>query len=507
MGELTGKSARFFFRTDVDSTRFFGREQGAALVGSVLAVLILSMVGTVSVNLAVQEIESVQGMRDAAIAGHLAEAGADLVMTWFHDSAARPVGAGDLFKKRYDRPDSGPSFFDAQGRSQFTGTADRPDLLLDAARAEDNRLLNDPASGWFRGLSGLGAVRKLKVYGPSRPDLLCTVAVTASAGKLTKTLAFQLAASGLPPLRSAVEVGVTGEPQVADSPLPLWVHWGEVQVKGDVHLPNRKEIPAKTQLASLSGLSYADMPRREDRWLEIRVGGEAFFPPPAPGAVKPPEPVPSNVLPRQDPQPGLRLDRWDYERMKKQARRHGTYYVMDRQGLLYRNGTVEPGAGLRPEELFGSESGGDHPGLVFIDTMDGRQPEPTNLGTLSLEAEYLEGVFFINAHLQLKPKGSGRPVSAFSPPAGSPADPDWSHTRVPVQLTGIHLNGVLYAAGDVVVEGHPRIYGALVAGGKLMAASASSGPVELWYNHELADGLVKGIPLISLVPGSFQELF
>ncbi len=193
--------------------------------------------------------------------------------------------------------------------------------------------------------------------------------------------------------------------------------------------------------------------------------------------------------------------------MKKQARRYGTYYVMDRQGLLYRNGTVEPGVGLRPEELFSSESGGDHPGLVFIDTMDGRQPEPTNLGTLSLETEYLEGVFFINAHVQFKPRGSGRPVSAFSPPAGSPADPDWSHMRVPVQLAGIHLNGMLYAAGDVVVEGHPRIYGALVAGGKLMAASASSGPVELWYNHDFAGGLVKGIPLVSLVPGSFQELF
>lgn len=505
MGERTGKSDRFFPRTDADSKRFFGCEQGAALVGSVLAVLILSMLGTVSVNLAVQEIESVQGMRDAAIAGHLAEAGADLVMTWFHDSAARPVGVGELFKKRYDRPDSGPSFFDAQGRSQFTGTADRPDLLLDATRAEDHRLLNDPTSGWFRGLRRLGEVRKLKVYGPSRPDLLCTVAVTASAGKLTKALAFQLAASGMPPLRSAVEVGVTGGPQAPDSALPLWVHWGEVQVKGDVRLPNRKEIPAKTPLASLSGLSYADMLRWEDRWLEIRVGGEAFFPPAVPGVVK--EPEPANVLPRQDPQPGLRLDRWDYERMKKQARRYGTYYVMDRQGLLYRNGKIEPGAGRRPEELFGSESGGDHPGLVFIDSLDGRQPEPTNLGTLSLETEYLEGVFFINAHVQFKPRGSGRPVSAFSPPSGSPADPDWSHTRVPVQLTGIHLNGVLYAAGDVVVEGHPRIYGALVVGGKLMAASISSGPVELWYNHDFAGGLVKGIPLVSLVPGSFQELF
>nr|MBI3614108.1 pilus assembly PilX N-terminal domain-containing protein [Nitrospirota bacterium] len=318
MGELTDMSGRSLPRTDADVNRFPRRERGAALIGSVLGVLILSMVGTVSVNLAVQEIESVQGMRDAAIARHLAEAGADLVMTWFHDSAAGPAGAGELFKKRYDRPDSGPSFFDAQGRSQFTGTADRPDLAFDATRAADHRLLNDPASGWFRGLRGLGEVRKLKVYGPSRPGLLCTVAVTASAGKLTKTLAFQLAANDMAALRSAVEVGVHGEPQASDSVVPLWVHWGEVRVKGDVHLPDRNEIPAKTPLASLSGWSYADMLRREDRWLEIRVGGDVFYPPSAPGVAR--QPDPANVLPRQDPLPGLRLDRWDYERMKKQAR-------------------------------------------------------------------------------------------------------------------------------------------------------------------------------------------
>ncbi|MDE3119959.1 MAG: hypothetical protein KGL03_13210, partial [Nitrospirota bacterium] len=104
-----------------------GCQRGAALLGSVLAVLILSMVGAVSISLAVQEIESVHGMRDAASAGHLAEAGADLVTTWFHDASAAPAGGGDLFRKRYNSPDGGPSFFDAQGRSQFIGTVDRPD--------------------------------------------------------------------------------------------------------------------------------------------------------------------------------------------------------------------------------------------------------------------------------------------------------------------------------------------------------------------------------------------
>lgn len=498
---------RLSARPSVAWNEFCGCQRGAALLGSVLAVLILSMVGAVSISLAVQEIESVQGMRDAASAGHLAEAGVDLVTTWFHDASMAPAGVDDLFGKRYNSPDGGPSFFDAQGWSQFIGTADRPDLVLDAARAADHRLLNDPATGWFRGLRGVGEIRKLKVYGPARPGLLCTVAVTAAAGKLMKTLTFQLAASGLSPIRSAVEIGVNGEPLASDGPLPVWVHWGDVRVKGDARLPASKEIPAKTQLASLSGESYADMLRREDRWLEIRVGGEAFLPPSKSDIIKQPDSVPPNVLPRQDPQPGLRLDRWEYEQMKSRARRDGGYYAMDRQGLLYPNGTIESGAGLRPEDLFNPATGGDPPGFVFIDTLDGRQPGTTNLGTLSLEPEYLEGVFYINAHLHLKPKGQGRSVSALSPPTGSPTDPDWSKVRLPVQLAGIHLNGVLYAAGDIVIEGQPKIYGALVAGGALRAASQSSGPVELWYNHDLAGGFVKGLPLVSLVPGSFQELF
>jgi len=482
------------------------REQGAALIGAVLSVLILSMVGTVSINLAVQEIQSVQGIRDATMARHAAEAGADLVMAWFHDPATAPAeAAGDLFRKRFDVPNSGPSFFDAQGKSQFTGTAARPDFLLDAARPADDRLLHDPNSGWFRGWRGLGRIHKMKVYGPSRPGLLCTVEVTVSAGGLTKTFAFQLAANSVPPLRSAIEVGVNQPTLGSDGPLTTWVHWGDMRVKGDARFASRKEIPVKTALASVSGESYAEMMHQEDRWLEIRVGGDAIFPPPVPGAMTQPELTPSNVLPRQDPQPGLRLDRWDYDTMKKQALRYGAYYAMDRQGLLYRNGKIEPGTGLRPQELFDVEAGGTSPGLVFIDTVDGHRPESANLGTLSLEAEYLEGIWYVNAHLHLKPKGAGRSVSALSPPLGNQAASERS--RAPVQVPGVHVNGVLYVAGDVVVEGQPRIYGALVAGGKMVSASAASGPLELWYNYDLSSGLVRGLPLISVAPGSVQELF
>jgi len=126
--------------------------------------------------------------------------------------------------------------------------------------------------------------------------------------------------------------------------------------------------------------------------------------------------IPANVYPRQDPFPGLQEDRWDYEAMKKQALLYGSYYALERDGLLYQNGRVEPGLGRTADEVFGSEAAGDHHGLVFVDTLDRRPPGTDNLGTLSLETEYAEGLFVVNAHLRLKPKGSGKSVPVLSPP-------------------------------------------------------------------------------------------
>src|SRR5437867_8956147 len=105
-----------------------GSQEGAALIGTVMVMLILSMLGTVSMNLAALEIESVGAARDEAVARHLAEAGADLAVQWFHDPQSAPIGTdGSLLGKRYELRHSGPSFFDAQGVSQFVGTADHPD--------------------------------------------------------------------------------------------------------------------------------------------------------------------------------------------------------------------------------------------------------------------------------------------------------------------------------------------------------------------------------------------
>jgi hypothetical protein len=173
------------------------KEGGAALLGAVLIAIILSMLGTVSLNLATHETEQVGAATDEAVAQNVAEGGSQLVMQWFHDPSSIPHDAlRTLLKKRFDTAESGPSFFDLAGRSQFRGTASTPDLLYDATRPMDDQLLNDPISGWFKSLRSLGRILKLKVYGPSRPDLLCTVEVTAGAKNLVRTVAVQLGGLG-----------------------------------------------------------------------------------------------------------------------------------------------------------------------------------------------------------------------------------------------------------------------------------------------------------------------
>jgi len=478
------------------------RERGAALIGSVMAVLLLSMLGTVSLNLATLEIETVGAARDMVVAHHLAEAGADLVVQWVHDPNSTPSGpANGLFAKRYDLPDAGPSFFDANGASQFSGTADRPDLLYDASRPADDRLLNDPANGWFRSLRSLGRVLKLKVYGPTRPGLLCTVDVTAGVAGATRTLSVQLGARRIPPLRAGVQAGNGVVSRVPDGLMPVWLHWGDLKVKGDMNFGKIEELPVKTAQAPVTGQSYAEMARREDRWLDVWLGGSALF---SQWASVPMVTLPPNLYTRQDPSPGLSLDHWDYETMKQYAFLYGAYFGIDRNGLLYLNGIMETGLGLTADEVFGSQSVGDHHGLVFVDTLDQRSPHGDNLGTLTLETEYAEGLFVVNAHVSLKPKGSGKSVPALSPPNEGSSS---LATRVPVQLTGIHLQGVLYAAGDVVVEGRPRIYGAVMAEGRVVGSSTNEETLEVWYNDDLRSGLLRGMPLVYVAPGTWRELY
>lgn len=169
--------------------------QGHVLMASLMLVIILALLGMTALYLVSQDSPGITAMREDNLAQQLSDAAAELVLSWFHDAGTTPPPIADLLAKRQGDVETGPSFFDAAGRSQFVGTADRPDILLDAVDSGTDRILNNPLSGFDGPLHALGRLEKLKVYGPSQPGLLGTLEVTASTvgrRSLARTIRLQL---------------------------------------------------------------------------------------------------------------------------------------------------------------------------------------------------------------------------------------------------------------------------------------------------------------------------
>ena len=107
-------------------------ERGHVLLAALMLIFLLGVVSMTSLYPAGQDGPDVSAMREDKLAQQLADGAADVVMSWFHDPSATPMVVAGLLAKRQGDHRGGPSFFDVAGRSQFVGTADRPDILLDA---------------------------------------------------------------------------------------------------------------------------------------------------------------------------------------------------------------------------------------------------------------------------------------------------------------------------------------------------------------------------------------
>lgn len=454
-----------------------------------------------SLHLASQDDSGVSAMKEDKVAQQLADAGADLVMSWFHDPSATPTVVAGLLVKRQGDLANGPSFFDLAGRSQFVGTADRPDILLDAANQADNQTLNDSTSGFYNALRGLGRILTVKVYGPLLPGLLSTVEVTATTvdrRPVARTVQLQFGAVSIPAIRAALQVGQALGTLQPGGESPVLVHWGDQRLTGDLSVKRVEDLVLKSSAAPVTGQSYDQMLQAQDRWADYWIGGTVLVTSPPPGqGVSPP--LPSNVHMSQYPTPGVRLDRWEYEPLKKCALQIGSYYRLDRLGRLHSLGALESDPGLVPSDVLESPAVGYQHGLVFIDTVDGEAPRLDNLGTLVLDTDYFEGLLVVQGHVVLRPRASGRSVPALSP---SPEGMNSLGARVPVQLSGIHVNGVVSAAGTIMLERSNRVYGALIAGNTVTAAGAGT-LAEVWYNVDLAQGLFRGLPVVYRAPGTW----
>ena len=479
-------------------------QRGYILLSALMLILILSLFGMTSLFLAGQDVPGISAMKEETAAQQLADAAAELVISWFHDSGAAPASMAELLAKRQGDAATGPSFFDAARSSQFVGTAERPDILLDAANPTDHNMLNSSPSGFPASLRGLGRLTKLKLYGPLRPGLLGTVEVTAATTDqkpMSRTVQIQLGALTIPAVRAPVQVGGGLGTLHPGGESPVRVHWGDQRIVGNLVVKKIEQVVMKTTSASVTALPYDSAEQALDRWSDYWIGGDLTVTAPPPGQSVHPM-APSNVHLYQMPAPGVRLDQWEYDVMKKAAVRHGTYYRLDRQGLLHAPEAPEDDQGVAPSEVLISRGVGDHRGLVFIDTLDGAPPRADNLGTLVMEADYLECLLVVQGHVVLKPSGGGRSVPALSPALEGTNS---LGTRIPVQLSGIHLQGLLWAAGMVTIERPMRLFGAVMIGESVVAA-ASGASIEIWYNADLAQGLFRGLPVVYRVPGTWRLL-
>ncbi len=474
-----------------------GAESGGVLLTALLVGLLLAMIGGVAMNLAMTETAESGGHWEEKASRLLAESGVEQVVAWL---------------TRFELP--GPSgtariedVIEASGAEpfRFRGTAETPDLDFDAGRPEDDRFLNDKSTGAFRGLAEFGRIARLRLYGPSRPEGLCTVEVTGESRRgLRRTAAIELGATRMPPLRSAVQAGLLAvQPGVPGSDVGMGkgisaafprvlAHWGDMRLAGNPSLGRIPEFPIKSDQAPVTGLGYDETGARpDDGWMEAWIGGTPHF-------EDSDNVIPPNVHGNQDPVPGLLSSHWEYQKFKETAKRFGTYYVPDREGRLYRNGDMEPALALTPAQVFGSLGVGAHRGLVFVDTLDQGPPTETNMATLVLESPYMEGIFFVNAHVVLRPEGAGQTIPALSPP---PEGRRSIALRVPVNIAEVAIQGVLYTAGGISIERQVRVFGSVVAERGL----TGGGLLEVWYNQDLGRGLVQGLPVVFPLRGTWRE--
>ncbi|WP_173047376.1 hypothetical protein [Nitrospira sp. KM1] len=482
--------------------RSISTNAGHVLLVALMLIMATSLLGLTSLFLAGQDVPGVTAIKEETIARDLADAAAELVVAWFHDPAVTPSGLTEVLSKRQGDVLTGPSYFDSARRSQFVGTADRPDILLDSAKTSDYQVLNGAPSGLPESLRENGRLDRVKIYAPEVPGLLGTLEVSATSGSrkpVTRTVKLQLGALSIPSVRAALQAGKSLGSLPPGRESSIRVHWGDQRIMGDLVARSLDDIVTKSGAAPVTGQPYDPNSPLSDRWAEYWIGGEVTVTLPPPGQSIHPI-LPSNVHIRQIPVPGLHVDAWEYESLKKVALRYGTYFRADSNGLLHSSDAPEGDSGSPPGDVLFSRTAGDHRGIIFIDTTDGTPPRTDNLAKIVVETDYLEAILVVQGHVTLKPNGPGRSLATLTPPVEGTNS---QGTRIPVQLSGIHMNGLVWAAGAITIEKPVRVFGAIMAGGDIIVDAAGT-TMEVWYNSDFARGHFPGLPIVYRAPGSWS---
>jgi len=140
-------------------------QNGMIMLIALLFLLLLTILGTSSLYLAYTETSVTRIIESDAKALYTTESGIEQTLYWFSNPDKFDGTPQDTFTKKMQ---SGTSFFDEDGGSQYTGTQEIPDMVYPTS---DN---------------------ELKVYGPTMPGAICTVMSTGVSGRITSTVTVEL---------------------------------------------------------------------------------------------------------------------------------------------------------------------------------------------------------------------------------------------------------------------------------------------------------------------------
>ena len=233
-------------------------ERGMALLAVLMVVFLLALLGMTSMQLAGQEMAGASALQQERVPIMRRKR----LWMWRWDGFTIPLSC----RKESIRHGSQAGhectrrsvLFRSAGTFTVCGNGESSRRVFDAANPQHDRLLNDPQTGWFKSLNGLARILKLRVYGPTRPGLLCTIEVTAGAGqvsRVSKTLSIELGTYAIPALHAPLQSGTLGSESVQSRSGSILVHWGDMKVRGQAYFPRPDEASDQERVGGGDGAS------------------------------------------------------------------------------------------------------------------------------------------------------------------------------------------------------------------------------------------------------------
>jgi hypothetical protein len=331
--------------------------------------------------------------------------------------------------------------------------------------------LNNPATGLFKNLLGMGRVTVLEIYPPLLNTNYALVRVKAvdTAGA-SRTIEQEIG----PSLNFSVTAALSAKGAAG------WngngsVHWGSIVSAGNVSAgQNSLHCLSHTVCGGSDDISSGT--READKWWSLYAQGTIA----AQGVTLP---DPNYAITQNSTKTPESLSTDQKAALKQYSLDTGQYYVYcSTDGLLHKGDSsgMPIGAGTS----FNSLTNGQSLDLLYVDigkTDPGCNPTVPSTPTFSVGGGggyYTNSNIILNGTFSINGIGGTTNITAQNP---DQVDAGQTGTRT----LGVHFNGLLYTTGNFDSSGNPVVYGAVVAEGGF----TGSGTPDIWYNKNLANGL------------------